>query len=165
MDSVRVKIELTQGKCAYVDPEDAAKLSFRKWHASKSNTQWYAKSDKGTRKNRQRLRMHRVIMGAKPGEQIDHINGDGLNNCKSNLRRCTHQENHFNEGLSKNNTSGYKGVSWCKRDKKWIAQIAPHGKNKYLGRFDCKHEAAEAYNEAAKKHFGEFARLNVIVHK
>ena len=103
--------------------------------------------------------MHRAIMEITSKLQTDHINGNGLDNRRKNLRVCTHQENVINSRKQKNNTSGYKGVGWEKRRKKWIARITKSGKNKYLGQFDTAKQAYAAYCEAAKELHKDFARL------
>lgn len=107
-------------------------------------------------------RLHRAIMNACEGEEVDHINGNRFDNRKSNLRICTHKENTRNNTIPSNNTSGYKGVSWDKFRDKWKAYIIFDKRMIHLGRFESKTEAAKAYNRAAIKHFGEFAKLNEI---
>lgn len=92
----------------------------------------------------------------------DHINNNGFDNRRKNLRPASHQMNLANRGPQVNNTSGYKGVTWDKSRDKWKAQIKVMQKCVFVGRFDDKVEAAKAYNQAAKKHFGEFAWLNPI---
>ena len=104
--------------------------------------------------------MHNMILGTPKGLHTDHKDGDGLNNQRSNLRLATPSENGANRLVGSNNTSGYKGIS--QKDKKWGAQITKNQKIVYLGRFETKIEAAKAYNTAAKKYHGEFARLNTI---
>ncbi len=94
---------------------------------------------------------------------IDHKNGVKTENWAMNLRDCTKQQNHFNIGPTSVNRSGYKGVGWRENRKKWRARIMKDQKEKSLGHFDCKHEAAKAYNKAAKELFGEFAWLNTIM--
>ena len=111
-------------------------------------------------RSRTSLPMHRLIMDAPKGMDIDHINGNPLDNRKSNLRICTRAENMRNRGAQKNNTSGYKGVGWCKHRKKWHAQIKHNGKQIYIGRYKDKEEAARAYDAKAKELHGEYAHLN-----
>ena len=104
--------------------------------------------------------MHREIMLPKPRQEIDHQDGNGLNNQKFNLRICSHAQNMQSRGLPRNNKSGYKGVYWCKREKRWISLIGVGGNQKTLGRFFCIIRAAKAYDSAAEKYFGEFACTN-----
>ena len=85
---------------------------------------------------------------------------DGLDCRKSNLRICDNSQNHANRKAQANNTSGYKGVGWDLFNKKWVAQIMVNQKNKKIGRYDVKEDAARAYDKAAIEYFGEFARLN-----
>jgi hypothetical protein len=149
------KIKLTQGKYALVDDKDFEYLNSFKWRAAKDRYTYYAvRSSK-----RKTMSMHRAIMEITSKLQTDHINGNGLDNRRKNLRVCTHQENVINSRKQKNNTSGYKGVGWEKRRKKWIARITKSGKNKYLGQFDTAKQAYAAYCEAAKELHKDFARL------
>jgi len=107
--------------------------------------------------------MHRIIMDAEKGEEIDHRDGNGLNNQRCNLRLCTHRQNLMNRRKThKRCSSKFRGVSWEKRSGKWCAQIMIHYRHIHLGYFDDEVLAALAYNEAATKHFGEFAHLNEI---
>lgn len=104
--------------------------------------------------------LHRLIMEAPKGMQVDHINGDSLDNRKSNLRLCTDSQNKGNRGLNSNNTSGYMGV--CKYKDRWKVQVCHENKTYYLGLFDDKDEAARAYNKKKLELFGEFARINNV---
>lgn len=99
--------------------------------------------------------------GYLPAKQIDHVNGNKADNRISNLRLASGSENLRNRGKPCNNTSGYKGVSWIAHYQKWQATIKFDGKNKYLGRFATREEAAEAYSKAALQHHGEFANLDL----
>ena len=103
-----------------------------------------------------------LVIGRWPFEQIDHINGIKDDNRWKNLREATCSQNKMNCGLSKRNKSGYKGVFWRKELGKWRASIKKDQKRIYLGHFDTKEGAAKAYNEAALKYFGEFARVNEL---
>ncbi len=159
------QIPLTKGKFALVDDEDYDRLvAIGRWHYSNGyaarNFRRKRLSD-GKMVNKG-IWMHRVIMDTPDGMDTDHIDNDKLNNQRINLRICSRSENQQNTCKRSHNTSGYKGVSWSKRDKKWEAKIKFDGKSRALGNFTCKHEAARAYNAAATKYFGEFACLNEI---
>jgi hypothetical protein len=102
--------------------------------------------------------LHRLIMKPPPGMRVDHINMDKLDNRKENMRLATQSQNMANRGPQKNNTSGYKGVSWDKARKKWSSCIKVHGVIIHLGRFVCPVAASEAYTKASIQYFGDFAR-------
>jgi hypothetical protein len=104
--------------------------------------------------------MGRAILNAPAGMIVDHRDGDGLNNQRENLRLCTHSQNMQNRRLQRNNRSGYKGVYWIKAQGVWAARITVNRVPINLGRFDTAEQAARAYDEAALKYHGEFARLN-----
>lgn len=95
-------------------------------------------------------------------DQVDHINREKNDNRWCNLRECSRSQNQGNRGIQSNNTSGYKGVSWHKNDKKWNSSIRKGKKTIYLGNHDCRHVAAQAYNVKALELFGDFAYLNEI---
>jgi len=105
---------------------------------------------------------HRLVMGEPKGMQIDHINGNGLDNRKCNLRICTRAENRRNTKLLRTNKSGYIGVHFNKRQKRWIAQIQLNRKTKHLGSFTSAREAAIHRDSVARVMFGEYARLNFM---
>ena len=154
------EIKLTQGKVAFVDDENYEWLNQFTWHAHLSGHNWYAV------RHLERnggygpiIGMHRVILNSGKGMEVDHIDGNGLNNQRSNLRLCTRNENAKNRfkivGISK-----FKGVGWHHKLRKWRSRINVDGKSKFLGCFNSEIEAAIAYDIAAKKYHGEFARLN-----
>ncbi len=156
------EIYLTQNQKTLVDDEDYNKFNIFKWHASfLNNKNFYA----GRKISKERFKqinvyLHREIMNATKNDHVDHINGDTLDNRKENLRICINRDNIKNQRIRSNNTSGYKGVSL--KYNKWVARIMFNNKTKYLGVFINKEDAAKAYNEAALKYHGEFARLNII---
>lgn len=108
--------------------------------------------------NKKHIKMHRMIMNTPKGLETDHINGDPLDNRRSNLRICTHAENIRNR--KKNKNSLFKGVYFDAHNKKWIVQIGHGLTHEHLGRFDDPVVAAKAYDKRAKEKYGEFSRLN-----
>lgn len=160
-----MEIKLTQGKVALVDKEDFEELNKYKWCANRTGNTFYAlrNSLNDVNKKKHKIYMHRLIMNPSKDMFIDHIDNDGLNNTRKNLRICTKSENNMNSGKQKNNTSGFKGVSWNKPKKKWIAQISINGVTTHLGYFDTAEEAYKAYCEACIKHHGGFANLGKSV--
>jgi len=156
------EIKISRGLIALVDDDDYDYLSGFFWQVRPSNKTSYATRKKPSANGKQTtVSMHREIMKAGPGQQVDHINGNGLDNRKENLRLCTVQENQYNTG-PKSENSGYKGVTWHKRLRKWQARIAKDHEKYHLGYFSNKHAAAVVYNYCAKELFGEFARLNEV---
>lgn len=155
-DSKVCKIPLTQGKFAIVDADDYEKLSQYKWHVSGKGDMLYACRTEGRRK----IKMHRQILNAPPGMHCDHINHNGLDNRKANLRLCTPQQNSFNQRPRHNGTSKYKGVFWSYKNRKWRAEIRLNGQKIHIGYFDYEQDAAIAYDDYAIELFGEFAWLN-----
>ncbi len=146
------QINLTNGQHAIVDDEDYAHLLAYHWCLD--NTGYAVAKDRDGRK----VLMHRVIVQPLPGFQIDHINGDKLDNRRSNLRVCTHQQNSINQGKRPGTTSKYKGVTQLGR--RWRAQIWHNGKRHHLGCYATEADAAREYDEAAIRLFGSFANLN-----
>ena len=103
--------------------------------------------------------LHRIIMNAPDDKEVDHINGNKIDNRRENLRLCNRSENNRNKGKKSNNTSGFKCVCWHKRAGKWRVQIQVDGEKKHLGYFDDKLKAYEAYCEACEKYHGDFKHL------
>ena len=104
-------------------------------------------------------KVHRIVMGVVDNIsiEVDHINGDSLDNRKCNLRVCTHDKNLKNQKLHSNNTSGYSGVNWDKNKRRWVAEIIVDGK-RIRKRFKSKNEAIAKRKEWEKLYFGEYAR-------
>jgi len=138
-------IELTQGKLALVDDEDFEELNQYKWFANKRGNTFYAVRNT-KRPNRTKIRMHKEIMDTPKGLETDHIDGDGLNNCRPNLRVVTSRQNQQNRHTPK--SSIYPGICWWKDRGKWRARIEINGKRKHLGLFDVEEEAYNAYLKA-----------------
>ena len=147
-------IPLTQGKVTFVSNHRFSYLNQWGWYAKLDRNTWYAER----KENGETIKMHRVITGAPNGTKVDHIDGNGLNNTDENLRICTHAENTRNRKMNKNNTTGFRGVR--RSGKKFIAVVKYYGGIIHLGTFPTPEEAARAYDAAASKYFGEFARLN-----
>lgn len=147
------------GKFALVDDEDFEKVTKHSWSL---DLKGYVRAGVRREGKNISLRIHRVIMNEPRGMQIDHKDGNKLDNRKKNLRVCTNAENCRNRNRYKGSTniSGNKGVYWHKQNKKWVVMIKVNQKIYYLGSFDRKEDAVSVYNNAAKKYFGEFAKLN-----
>jgi hypothetical protein len=155
------KIYLDEGKWTIVDLEDYYRYARFKWCLGGGGGKFYAIRGQRTGTNDLKIvRLHRLIMNAPDGLLVDHRNGDGLDNRRSNLRLATRSQNQFNKGKRKNTTSQYKGVYFHKEHQRWAAQIIVEGKKICLGHFDSEIEAARIYDEAARKYGGVFARLN-----
>jgi hypothetical protein len=150
-------IELTQGKRAMVDDEDYEELSRWRWCVRRGKNTYYAVRGCRIEEKQRKLPMHRVIMNTPQGMDTDHINGDGLDNRKCNLRVCTRTQNNYNIGRNKLNVSGYKGVGWHKSNEKWRARIRINKKRVNLGYFETPELAYQAYCNKAKEVHGEFA--------
>jgi hypothetical protein len=152
---------LTQGFFAIVDPEDYDRLAKFKWHVCKSSHTFYARRKVAHKKNKKTIiYMHRQIIKVPAGFVADHINHNGLDNRKANLRPATRAQNIRHSKKTRNKfQSNYKGL-FHRRDGMWRALITVNGRRIYLGCYKDETEAAKAYDEAAKKYHGEFANLN-----
>ena len=158
------EIKLTKGKTALVDDSDFNRLSKEKWFLLESRSKKtgalltsYAYRRQGNRT----VYMHREILDLHKGELGDHINGNGLDNQRNNLRRATASQNVANSQKTKG-MSKYRGVSYHPQTGRWRAMICKDGIQSYLGLFGSEEEAAQVYNQTALSVFGGFVRLNTV---
>lgn len=153
-------IPLTRGLEAIIDASDAHLVQHRNWYALRDGQTDYAVSHAGRFHGKKGLvRLHRVILDAPEDMWVDHEDNDGLNCRRSNIRLATPSQNARNRRRGTNNKSGFKGVSFFKDHQKWTACIRVDGRKKFLGYFPSAEEAHQAYCEAARIHYGEFARV------
>ena len=164
-DKTAIEVRL----CGYdilIDQEDLHIITENRWHTNKTKAQkgliYFETAFKIGHAKWRKDSLPRVIMNCVGGRNIcvDHISGNTLDNRKKNLRVCTRTENTRNSKISIRNTTGYKGVTYHKREKKWLARITVNRLRMHLGYFKTPEGAAYAYNEAAIRYFGEFARIN-----
>lgn len=149
------QIKLSQGKVAIVDDDDYERVNAYKWFAHKNRNTYYAE----TKIERKNIALHRLILGV-TDQHIDHINRNGLDNRKCNLRYATISQNNINSAKKKGCTSIYKGVYFHKDRGVWVSRARLHKGYYYLGSFQNEIEAAKAYDRKAIELFGEFACLN-----
>ena len=158
-----IEIPITKGAIALIDDEDYEKIKNHSWcwHGDGYAARGYHQNGRIVIE-----KMHHVIIGKAPkGMVVDHINGNKLDNRRCNLRFVTIQQNAFNSEKKTYNrqvSSQYKGVYWRRNRNKWTSYITVNGKKHYLGLFVNEKDAAEAYNKAAKRLHGEYAKLNQI---
>lgn len=157
-------VPISRGLRAIVDVFDLPLVNTFRWHAHRAKRTSYARGFRvGSSGQRIQIYMHRLLMN--PGvAEVDHRNGDGLDNRRENLRVCTRAQNSSNQRKQLNRTSPFKGVvrkrrAWGRFA--WISQIKDGGKHRYLGTFASELEAARAYNDCARNLFGEFSNLNL----
>jgi len=143
---------------AKVGADDFEQVCQYQWNLNRG----YATKTVYSRGKLETLRMHRLVMKAAKGIEIDHINGDKLDNRKSNLRVVSRHQNSRNRSGWSNSSSKYKGVIWNEASNKWQARIYADGKSRHLGYFSDEKEAAHNYNRAAEYYHGEFAKKNHI---
>lgn len=150
-------IPLSRGFTTEVSDADFARVNQFSWSCDRNG--YAVRNMRLGPKRYRKVMLHRFIMGFPRGFDVDHIDGDRLNNQRSNLRTATRSQNSANRG-STGGTSRFKGVRFCKDKGRFRAEIWVDGRNIHLGYFDVETEAAKAYNEAAVTHYGEFAFQN-----
>ena len=153
-------LTLTKGYVAVIDVADAFAVGGYCWYARTDGNTVYAgrQGQRDLNGKQKTIRLHRFILGVPDGVDVDHIDRNGLNNRRSNLRAATRAQNARNCRLCVVNSSGFKGVSWHKANKKWCANISVHGRKKYIGSFTSKEAAYDAYCAASRDLHGEFGR-------
>lgn len=156
--------KIAAGRVALVDDQDYALVAGYRWSVKQERRLGYHHQGPYAQANvrlpdgrRTMIRMHNLIMNC---AGIDHVNGDGLDNQRANLRRANQSQNNANQRPQKARSSRYKGVCWDSSDRRWKAQIKVGGKRRHLGNFISEEDAAHAYDAAAREAFGSFARLN-----
>lgn len=154
------KIALPRGRFALVDDQDFERLSQYKWYyvgkyAARKGCK--ALGEKNT------IYMHREVLQTPDGLETDHVNGDGLDNRRENLRACTASENQRNRSVRVDSWSGFKGVQWSPKKNRWSVRITHNRRRLFVGDYDNLLDAARAYDTAAKDLFGDFRRDNLEV--
>lgn len=153
-------IPLSRGAVAVVDASDAALVDAYRWTVrppGAKSTRWYAFTTLGGRT----VYMHRLILGARSGQEVDHVNGDGLDNRRANLRLATRAQNEANKPKPAGRySSRFKGVYWDSAGRCWRTCLMVAKRTRYLGRFPDELSAARAYDAAARQQWGAFARVN-----
>lgn len=153
-----IGIALNKGHVAIID-DDCAHLSRHTWQVvARSETLFYASRHVCVEGKKTKVFLHHEVLGTR--QRTDHVNGDGLDCRRRNLRPATQQQNCANARLSRANRSGFKGVALHKHAQRWTAQVTVNRKKLHLGYFDNARDAARAYDKAAMLHFGAFAKTN-----
>lgn len=151
-------VETTRGFITLVSPEDAHLLD-RSWHASPRRNGRVCYADGWNKERRSTISLHRMVMGF-PLKPVDHINRNGMDNRRSNLRICTPSQNVANGSATRNKSSRFKGVHYSQAENRWIAVVTQNGRPVFRKRFKSEADAASAYDMAARELFGEFATTN-----
>lgn len=151
-------VTLTAGKTAVIDAVDAELVGQHNWYAKLNRKTFYAATNIVRDGKKTSISLHRFLLGDPPYE-VDHEDLDGLNCRRKNLRPATSSQNAMNRSRRSDNKSGYKGVAFHKGQQRWYARISVNRRQVELGYFSSAELAYDAYCAAAKKHYGEFARL------
>ncbi|MBN1393207.1 MAG: HNH endonuclease [Sedimentisphaerales bacterium] len=154
------RIPLTMGLYALVDPEIYYRLNKYEWTAAPSGETYYAMRIDFVKHKYAPVWMHKEILKVSKGQVVDHRNGNGLDNRGANLRGITTAQNRLNCGKHAKASSKYKGVCRVKGNEKWAANISKNKRRIFLGYYDEEIDAAKAYDKAAKRYHGVYARLN-----
>lgn len=163
MIAIPIQSETYGEKLFFIDGEDFNKVKDYKWHVSRDKNNFYVKSNIKINGKYKTVKLHRIITSCPDGLAVDHIDGNTLNNTRSNLRICTPAQNTMNCKKYKSGvTSKYKGVYFEVSKNRYRATINRNGEQIFLGTFKTELEAVTAYNKAALIEYGEFARLNII---
>jgi hypothetical protein len=149
------------GMVALVDDEEFERVNKYKWRLDINGKNKYALSNIYINNKKTTIRLHRFIFNLNKNIKcIDHINHNGLDCRKINLRVCSYSQNQGNRMPTIGCTSKFKGVYWDKSRNKWLCEITPNKKKKHIGRFENEIDAAKAYDEKAREVYGEFAYTN-----
>lgn len=157
------RIELSKGLFAEVDEADLVAVSRFRWHAIEVGGKRYAATKSGGRYRARSVLLHRLLVSPDGSKMVDHIDGDGLNCRRSNLRIASASQNQGNRRRNRSGSSRFKGVGWHAGAKKWRARITRDGRVRELGLFVDEADAARAYDAAAREQFGAFAAVNFPV--
>jgi hypothetical protein len=153
-------IALTKGYEAVIDAADVPLVEGWNWYAQPGGRTVYAASKGAACGRRCRVFLHRLLLGEPLDVFVDHVNSDGLDNRRANLRLASASQNQHNKAMQNNNTSGFKGVTWKANKRQWVARISCGGKSKHLGYFDTPEAAHFAYASASAAIHGEFGRVS-----
>ena len=157
------KLSVSQGLSVLVDESDLPILSDHSWHVVKThNGVRYVNCTIMVNGKKKEVPMHRLLLKPLPNQHVDHINRNGLDNRRINLRICTPSQNRWNS-LPTIHSSKFKGVSWQTDRQRWRAQITHRGKKIYIGKYRSEEDAARAYDRVARRLCGKFAWLNFSV--
>lgn len=156
-----ISIPLTNGKRTEIDIDDYDRVAAHKWYAAPNGTNIYAIREARVDGKQKTVRLHRFIMNAPPDKHVDHINGNGLDNRRCNLRLCTHAENMLNKRVRQDSASGFTGVYLNKQYGRWHANVRRGGVGHFVGVFDTCEEAVIARDAKIRELDGAFARLGM----